>query len=76
MILPAPVRESPVSVNGLMPPSWVIWLAKLVTYLNNIVSSADIEVTGSANGLILESPNGTRWRVQVTNAGALTITSI
>lgn len=36
----------------------------------------DLQVDSSANGLVLRSPNNTRWRVQVTNAGALTVTSI
>ena len=36
--------------------------------------TGDIEVIGSSNGLILEAPNGTRYRVQVTNAGVLTQT--
>ena len=34
------------------------------------------EIMGSSNGLILTSPNSARWKVQATNAGTLTITSI
>lgn len=40
------------------------------------VTNNDIEATGSANGIILTSPNGTRWRVQINNTGALTTTAI
>jgi len=36
----------------------------------------DLETTGSANGLILESPNGSRFRVKVSNSGTLSTTSI
>tara|TARA_R110000803_G_scaffold74624_4_gene138715 strand:+ start:1034 stop:2140 length:1107 start_codon:yes stop_codon:yes gene_type:complete len=54
---------------------------KAQAILNLLESSAltvpgDLESTGSANGLILESPNGTRHRVTVSNAGALSIASI
>lgn len=40
------------------------------------VQAADMEITGSSNGLILESPDGTRWRITIDNAGALTSTSL
>ena len=36
----------------------------------------DLETTGSSNGLILESPDGSRFRVTVNNAGALSTASI
>lgn len=40
------------------------------------VDSGDIEVIGDANGLILESPDGTRYRVTVANGGTLTVTAV
>ena len=40
------------------------------------VSGGDIEVQGSSNGLILKSPNGTRYRITVDNSGNLTTTAI
>ena len=43
---------------------------------NIIAEAGDIEVVGSANGVILESADGTRWRLQPTNSGVLTLTSL
>ena len=40
------------------------------------VTGGDAEVTGSDKGLILESPNGTRYRIQVDNSGNLTTTAV
>jgi hypothetical protein len=40
------------------------------------VDSGDIEIHDSANGLILRSPNGTRYRVQVDDSGNLTTTAV
>jgi len=37
--------------------------------------SQSITVTGSANGIILQSPNGNFWRIQVTDSGTLTVTN-
>jgi hypothetical protein len=36
----------------------------------------DIEVSGSVNGLILSSPNGTRFRLTIDNSGTLTAQSL
>jgi hypothetical protein len=38
--------------------------------------NTDLEVLQSGNGIILLSPDGSRFRVQVSNTGALTTTSI
>lgn len=40
------------------------------------VSEGDVEFNDSDTGVILTSPNGTRWRVQVDNSGNLTTTSL
>jgi hypothetical protein len=40
------------------------------------VTGGDAEVTGSTNGLILESPDGTRYRVKVDNSGNLTTATV
>lgn len=40
------------------------------------VDGGDVEVDDSSRGLILRSPDGSRWRVQVNNSGDLTTTSL
>ena len=40
------------------------------------VTGGDAEVTGSSNGLILESPDGTRYRIKVDNSGNLTTATV
>ena len=40
------------------------------------VDGGDIEVGDSASGLILRSPEGTRYRVTVANGGTLTVTAV
>jgi len=39
-------------------------------------ATGDVEVATIAKGLILKSPNGTRYRVTVSNAGALVVTAV
>lgn len=41
----------------------------------NLKKNTDIATTGSY-GLVLTSPNGTRWRLSVLNTGALVATPI
>lgn len=36
----------------------------------------DIEITDPTKGVILRSPNNTRWRITVDNTGALITTSL
>lgn len=40
------------------------------------VTGGDAEIADIASGVILKSPNGTRWRVTVDNTGALVTTSL
>jgi len=40
------------------------------------VDGGDIEVDDSASGLILRSPDGTRYRITVANGGTLTVTAV
>lgn len=40
------------------------------------IGSTDIEITVSTAGLILTSPDGTRWRVTVDDLGALDVTAV
>ena len=40
------------------------------------IFSNDIEITDPTKGIILRSPNNTRWRINVTDAGTLTTTAL
>ena len=40
------------------------------------VDGGDIEVDDSASGLILRSPDGTRYRVTVANGGTLSVSAV
>ena len=40
------------------------------------VAGGDIEVDGSSSGIILKSPDGTRYRITVANGGTLTVTAV
>ena len=41
-----------------------------------MVGARDVEITSATCGVILQSPNGTRYRVTVTDAGALTVSAV
>ena len=41
-----------------------------------VTASSDVEVTDSSKGLILKSPDGTRYRVTMANGGSLVITAL
>lgn len=47
-----------------------------ITISAPVQSDSDIEVTDLAKGVILKSPDGTRWRISVSDAGVLTTTSL
>ena len=40
------------------------------------ITGGDAEVTDSASGIILKSPDGTRYRITVANGGTLTVTAV
>ena len=40
------------------------------------VGARDIEVQDSSKGVVLKSPDGTRYRVTVANGGALTVAAV
>jgi hypothetical protein len=40
------------------------------------ITDGDAEITNSANGVILKSPNGTRYRITVNDSGVLTTTAV
>jgi hypothetical protein len=43
----------------------------IIDVLGNVFASHDIEISDTAKGFILKSPNGTRYRLKVDNAGNL-----
>jgi hypothetical protein len=43
---------------------------------NGVQSSLDIEIIDSGSGIILTSPDSSRWRITVSDAGALVVTEI
>jgi len=46
------------------------------TPASKLTVAGDTEVTGSANGIILESPDATRYRVTVANGGTLSVAAV
>jgi hypothetical protein len=60
------------AIDGVSNDGTVVFGANSVSANASLVeATGDIEVIGSSNGLILEAPNGTRYRVTITNAGVL-----
>lgn len=62
------------------PASLSNYYTQLLQALNGTlaltIQPGDIEITDATKGIILKSPNGTRWRVTVGDTGVLTTTSI
>lgn len=54
-----------------LPPLWTTPGA-----VTSVTSSGDIEVTDFTKGVILKSPDGTRWRLTINNDGSFTTTSL
>ena len=46
------------------------------TTANLVIKTADIETEEAGKGLIVASPNGTRYRIAVANGGLLTVTGV
>jgi hypothetical protein len=42
----------------------------------NLVGTSDIEITDTTKGVILKSPDGTRYRITVANGGTLVVTAV
>lgn len=51
-------------------------IANLIEAGSLNAGAADLETEGSGHGLILESPDGSRWRVTVDNSGVLSTAEI
>lgn len=55
------------SINGV---------TKVTTNADSITVAGNVELTGVGVGVILQAPDGGRWRVTVANDGSLTTTSV
>ena len=47
-----------------------------LTISGTITGANDIEITDNTKGVILKSPNGTRWRITISDAGVISGTSL
>lgn len=54
----------------------VITMSAAGTRVAGVTQAGDVEVVNATAGVILKSPNGTRYRVTVSDAGVLTTTAI
>jgi hypothetical protein len=61
---------------GNTAPSQMLEVAGNIKTSGTVTAASDVEVTSNSNGLILKSPNGTRFRITISNAGVLTATSL
>lgn len=51
-------------------------VAVLLGGLSSPGTAGDIEITLATKGLILKSPDASRWRVTIENDGSLTVTKL
>ena len=61
---------------GASSPSQMLEVGGNIKTSGSVTAASDVEITTSSNGLILKSPNGTRFRITISNAGVLTATSL
>lgn len=67
-------------------PTWQEAIRAIATYWNNafagnrmvkgVDTTDDVIVDDNSKGLVLRSPDGSYWRVTVSNLGALSATSL
>jgi len=67
--------SSSVSRGLLSSADWSSFNAAYNWYITPSTAS-DVEITNNIKGIILKSPNGTRFRITVNNDGSLTTTSL
>lgn len=57
--------------------NWGIYDAGNPIYFGgNVTTAGDVEITDTTKGIILKSPDGSRFRITVSDAGALVVTEI
>jgi hypothetical protein len=47
-----------------------------INFNGNTVYSNNQEIIGSGNGIIMASPNGTRYKLSIANGGTISITAV
>lgn len=67
--------NSKVGINTEVPTN-TLTVSGDVGIFGPLTISSDIEITDFTKGIILRSPNNSRWRVTVTNSGALSSTAL
>jgi len=75
--------EAKVTADGDIPNKKYVDDADLLrllltggTLAGNLLTNSDIEITDATKGIILTSPDTTRWRITIDNAGVLVTTSL
>ena len=69
--------EMPPELRTFFPNAfWNFWQA-FKTYLQvGFWTKGNVEVLTPGNGVVMASPNGQRWLVRISDAGAVTITAL
>lgn len=63
--------------QGLDPTSQAVARGNIdALQATNPILSTDIELSDIGDGVILKSPNGTRWRITIADDGSLTTTGL
>lgn len=72
------IASAPIAgTNATITNSYALWVQSGSSMFNgNILTPSDVAVTDNSKGLVLKSPDGTCWRLSVTNAGAPQFNSI
>jgi hypothetical protein len=69
--------ELPGELRSNFPNSfWNWWQALRTWLLSGFATQGSIEITTIGKGLILRSPNGSRWQITVDNTGAVISTAL
>lgn len=69
------VASGTVGINTEVP-NQALTVIGSISSTDIIYTDSDVEITNLTKGLILRSPNNTRWRITITDAGTLSATSL
>jgi hypothetical protein len=70
-----PLQNPPV-MDDMGNSRWMDWFRSITTKFNNYKTTNDVVVDSSTNGFVLQSPDGTYWRITVDNSGNITANDI